>query len=180
MMSSACAGWELSLSRLQQCIVGDGVGGRLNEERDALADLSSSVSLLVEERVGEGEEADEDGERERWSLHTHRHTNMCNSQSLDYLLMSAMQRLNTKERLQTDRTCSVSAELVSEAQLCDCPSTLRIMLHLSCYCMSYVVWCLSKCLCTAAKHDLCCYLPFMETCFGTRRSLLSSCWIRGH
>lgn len=55
MMSSACAGWELSLSRLQQCIVGDGVGGRLNEERDALADLSSSVSLLVEERVGEGE-----------------------------------------------------------------------------------------------------------------------------
>lgn len=30
---------------------------------------------------------------------------MCNSQSLDYLLMSAMQRLNTKERLQTDRTC---------------------------------------------------------------------------
>lgn len=58
MMSSACAGWELSLSRLQQCIVGDGVGGRLNE-RDALADLSSSVSLLVEERVGEGEEADE-------------------------------------------------------------------------------------------------------------------------
>lgn len=34
--------------------MGDGVGGRLNEERDALADLSSSVSLLVEERVGEG------------------------------------------------------------------------------------------------------------------------------
>lgn len=68
MMSSACAGWELSLSRLQQCIVGDGVGGRLNEERDALADLSSSVSLLVEERVGEGEREgvnDEDGERER-------------------------------------------------------------------------------------------------------------------
>lgn len=32
--------------------------------RDALADLSSSVSLLVEERVGEGEEADE---RERGS-----------------------------------------------------------------------------------------------------------------
>lgn len=54
--------------------------------------------------------------RERDDHYTHTQTHKHVQQSLEYLLMSATQRLNTKERLQTYRTCSVSAEVVSEAQ----------------------------------------------------------------
>lgn len=139
-MSSARAGWELSLSRLQQCIVGDGVGGRLNEERDALADLSS-VSLLVEERVGEGRSYRRVRKqmRERDDHYTHTDTQTCATVS-HRTLMSATQRLNTKERLQTYRTCSVSAEVVSEAQR---GSAVRLSFYHVAFVM-YVLCCVDK------------------------------------